>query len=234
MSDLLAPLRERLARNGAALSKDAEALLVAYHDLLVALNWKYALVSPGDEARIASRHFVESAGLLRWIPEGPARVLDFGAGGGLPGIVIRILRPAAQVVLLEARERKQDFLRHAVRTLGLSGTAVAASVEDLALAGAAPRKGSMLLSGPALFDRIVARSVAPLGDLLIATTPLLSHDGLLLAAKGSRVQEEIEQAAPLLDSLGLQWLEQRVDPLTTREGERIGLSTLVFRKARHT
>ena len=51
--DILAPLRERLDRDGGALSPEAAAALVAYHDLLVASNARYSLVSPADEERIA-------------------------------------------------------------------------------------------------------------------------------------------------------------------------------------
>ncbi len=215
---ILDPLRARLVRDGEALSSEAAAALVAYHDLLVASNSRYALVSPADEARIASRHFVESAGFLRWIPDGRVRVLDFGTGGGLPGIVIRILRPASAAVLLEARERKRVFLRHAVRVLALSGVRVAGSTRELMGEDAAP------------FDRVLARSVAPLEEVLPVAAPHLAEGGLLLAAKGSRAHDEAERARSLLAPLGLEWIEHRIDPLTTRGGERIGLSTLVLRR----
>ena len=217
-TDILAPLRERLEREGESLPEAAAAALRAYHDLLVASNAHYSLVSPADETRIASRHFVESAGFLRWIPEGGVRVLDFGAGGGLPGIVIRILRPASVVVLLEARERKRIFLRHALRTLGLSGAHVAGSAGELPGDEAGP------------FERVIARSVAPLDELLPAAAPHVADGGLLLVAKGSRVREEMARAQPLLTALGLELAEHLIDPLTTRDGERIGLSTLVLRK----
>jgi 16S rRNA (guanine527-N7)-methyltransferase len=209
-------LRERLALLGEALAPDQAAALVAYHDLLAASNARYSLVSPADEARIASRHFVESAGFLRWIPGGTIRVLDFGTGGGLPGIVIRILRPESTLVLLEARERKRVFLRHAARTLALSNVLIAGAIGDLSGEEGAP------------FARVVARSVGPLEEIVTACAPHLAADGLLLVAKGSRAHEEAERARPLLGPLGLRWAEHRIDPLTTRAGERIGLSTLVL------
>ena len=220
-SDTLEPLRERLASRGETLSESAAETLAAYRDLLLTSNPKYSLVSKSDEPRIVSRHFVESADFLRWIPDEEIRVVDLGSGGGLPGLVIQILRPATRVALLEARTRKQDFLRHAVRTLRLQRASVGASVEEL-LGGSRGRAGT--------FERVVVRSVAALEEIAPLAAALLAGGGLLLAAKGSRAEEEIDRAEGRLVSLGLEWIEQRFDPLTTRDGKRIGLSTLVLRK----
>lgn len=52
--------------------------------------------------------------------ERPARTLDLGSGGGLPGLVLAALRPAWPILLLDANQRRTDFLREAVAQLGWS------------------------------------------------------------------------------------------------------------------
>lgn len=53
-----------------------------------------------------------------------ATILDLGTGGGLPGLVVAEARPDATVVLLDARQRRTDFLRRAVARLGWDGRVV--------------------------------------------------------------------------------------------------------------
>jgi 16S rRNA (guanine(527)-N(7))-methyltransferase RsmG len=53
---------------------------------------------------------------MRWV--------DLGSGGGSPAFPIRIVRPLAQLTLVEARSRKVAFLREVVRELSLSDVAV--------------------------------------------------------------------------------------------------------------
>lgn len=75
-----------------------------------------------------------------------------GSGAGFPGIPIAIARPDLEVVLVERRERRVHFLRHVVRTLGLSCAVRRASIE-------APPDGP-------LFDAVLMRGVAPARDAL--------------------------------------------------------------------
>jgi 16S rRNA (guanine527-N7)-methyltransferase len=68
-------------------------------------------------------HALESALAAELISDGE-RVIDVGSGSGLPGVVLAALRPAAQFLLVEPRQKKAAFLRHTVRDLGLSGAKV--------------------------------------------------------------------------------------------------------------
>jgi 16S rRNA (guanine527-N7)-methyltransferase len=208
-------LRRRLDSIGETLSHEAHETLRAYEALLIEANARYSLVSPADVSRIVSRHFVDSVEFLRWIPPSGVSVLDIGSGGGLPGLVIQALRRDISVSLLERRHRKRVFLRLAVRRLGLDATRVAAEPADLGAVG--------------LFERVTVRGVGPLAEIAAAAAPFLAERALLLAAKGSRGTEEARVATAALSRLGLSWIEHRIVPLTTRSGERIGSTTLVFR-----
>ena len=57
----------------------------------------------------------------RLVPAGAASLVDLGSGGGLPGLVVAVGWPEAEMALLEANGRRAAFLRRAVDRLGLAG-----------------------------------------------------------------------------------------------------------------
>jgi 16S rRNA (guanine527-N7)-methyltransferase len=91
-----------------------------YYSLFIRWNARTNLTSVRDEEGILSRHFLESIACSRALPEGIATLLDFGSGGGFPGIPIAICRPEIAVTLAESQGKKAAFLQEAVRVLGLS------------------------------------------------------------------------------------------------------------------
>lgn len=148
------------------------------------------LLSPRGLEELPTRHVPECLALARRLPAGPARLLDVGSGGGLPGIVVAIARPDLRVALLEATTKKADFLRAAAVELGLDIEVLNARAEDLV--------GS--LAGR--YDLVTARAVAPLPRLLDWTMPFLRPGGRLYAVKGERWPAELEEATPRLAELG--------------------------------
>src|SRR3546814_14483358 len=108
----------------------------AYGALLTKWNRAINLVSPRSLEDLWRRHFLDSAQLRRHLPELPgdaARViLDVGAGAGFPGLVLALLG-CALVHLVEADQRKAQFLREAVRVTG-----AAAEVHARGQTGRAP------------------------------------------------------------------------------------------------
>jgi len=105
--------------NQPPLSSDAAAQFSAYLSLFLHWNARINLSSIREEEAILSRHFVESIVCARLLPTGLKTLLDFGSGGGFPGIPIALLRPEIAVVLAESQGKKAAFLHEAVRTLGL-------------------------------------------------------------------------------------------------------------------
>jgi len=220
----LRPVRAALAALGEELSPAQASHLLRYHALLVSSNPRYSLVSPHDVRRILDRHFVESVDLLRWIPQGAISILDIGSGGGLPGIVLKILRPDAAVTLLERRRRKQVFLRFAVHRLALADVRVCGPLADLV---AAPEGSGHV----AEFDRVVARAVGPLSEVLPVAAPFVRPNGLLITPKGSRVDEDLAAAAGAIRDTGLILTERRAETLTSPESGLIHRATLIFRRS---
>ncbi len=90
-----------------------------YLSLFVRWNAKMNLSSVRDPGEILGRHFVESITCARALPDNISTLLDFGSGGGLPGIPIALCRPEIAVTLAESQGKKAAFLQEAVRMLGI-------------------------------------------------------------------------------------------------------------------
>ncbi|HXG36717.1 MAG TPA: 16S rRNA (guanine(527)-N(7))-methyltransferase RsmG [Dehalococcoidia bacterium] len=183
-------------RLGLRLTAEQVGLFQLYvRDLLEAAP-RAGLTSLRTEDEVQRRHFLESLA-LGWLLEresvlGP-RVIDIGAGGGFPGLPLKIVWPHLHLTLLEASTRKTDFLRQLVATLALSGVEVVTGrAEDIA------RRAEHRES----YDLALARAVAPLPVLVELALPFLKVDGYLAALKGSRLAEELRASANALQQLG--------------------------------
>ena len=162
------------------------------------------LIGPREAPRLWERHLINCAVVAEAVPAS-ATVCDVGSGAGLPGVVLAIARPDLQVTLLEPLLRRAVFLNEVIADLGLAPTRVErARAEDV--------HGER-------FEVVTARAVAPLSRLLEWTMPLVSARGALLAMKGSSLEAELTDAAPVLRRLHCappQILELGVPPSTTR------------------
>lgn len=174
----------------------ARDLLARFRDLLAENRLAAGLTSVADLHEIERRHIGESLVLLDALEAAAvfaSPAIDIGAGGGLPGIPIKIARPDLQLTLLEATAKKASFLRKAVEQLGLSRVSVvSARAED---AGRDPAHRQM-------YALALARAVAPLPVLVELALPLLRVGGVLASPKGSRAQEEVEAAESALSKCG--------------------------------
>ena len=92
--------------------------LSRYFDLVQQHNAVLHLVGPCTPEEFATRHVLESLTLLEYLPLG-AKLVDVGAGAGLPSIPCLIVREDLRAVLIESKEKKAKFLAEAVATLGL-------------------------------------------------------------------------------------------------------------------
>ena len=104
----------------------------------------------------------------------PRRVLDLGSGGGVPGLVLALAWPEADMVLLDASARRAEFLAEAVATLDLQGRVRV----ERARAEAAGRD----LELRAAFDTVVARGFGPPAVTAECAAPFLEVGGRLLVS----------------------------------------------------
>jgi 16S rRNA (guanine527-N7)-methyltransferase len=156
------------------LDRFAELVLASPHNLL----------SKRGREEVHTRHIPECVELALMLPQGRARVLDLGAGGGFPGMVIAIVRPDLTLHLLDATSTKTTFLREAATSLGLAVQVHTGRAEHL---GRRPPLA-------AAFDVVTARAVAPLDRLVGWAMPFLRPGGVLYAVKGDRWEQELAAA----------------------------------------
>ena len=94
------------------------AILARYRDLLLAWNARVNLTAARTAAEVDA-HVADCMHLVAHVPARGALV-DVGAGGGLPAVVIAVCRPEVAVTALEPTHKKHAFLRTAARELGLA------------------------------------------------------------------------------------------------------------------
>src|SRR6478609_12019643 len=165
-------------------SRETEARLDRYVDLLVEWQAKTNLVAPSTLPNLWTRHISDSLQLLRLAPS--AKVwLDLGSGGGFPGVVLACAlaeTPGATVHLVERVAKNAGFLREASRVTASPGTVHPADIGDTVerLAGS--------------IDCITARAVAPLHQLVGFAEPLVRRGAKALFLKGQDVEAELTEA----------------------------------------
>jgi 16S rRNA (guanine527-N7)-methyltransferase len=156
----------------------AESRLTALSALLAAENDVQNLVSESSLGSLWVRHYADSAQLLRHVPrETSSPWLDLGTGAGFPGLVIAILRPECEVVMVESRTRRIDWLRRACVNLRIDN----ASVAGCRLEALETRK----------FRAISARAFAPLPRLLDLSARFSTAETVWLLPKGRSARQEL-------------------------------------------
>jgi 16S rRNA (guanine527-N7)-methyltransferase len=125
-------------------------------------------------------------------------VLDLGAGGGVPGLVIANDRPDIRVTLLDRRAKRTDFLVRAVSRLGWTDrvTVVCTDVDEFA--------------PPQPFDAVVARGFGPPERTLIVGTRLIRAGGRVLI---SEPPDADRWPITLLEQVGVDRLSDSGDPV---------------------
>jgi 16S rRNA (guanine527-N7)-methyltransferase len=178
-----------------------------YARLLVGAGVERGLLGPAEAARVWDRHLLNCAVVAELVPV-PCSLVDLGSGAGLPGIVLAMLLPDADVTLLEPMARRASFLEECVAELGLRNAAVRRGrAEDMA--------------GQITADVVIARAVAPMDRLAGLAAGLARPGGIVLAIKGAGAADEVMRAQPVLRQLGARDLQlvqvggDRVDPAAT-------------------
>lgn len=173
-----------------------------YHDMLIRANERFNLTRVPDDPREAvDRNYLDCISPLAhgW-PEGVHRLVDVGSGAGFPGIPLSIMLPGTRVVLVDALEKRVNFLKSVIDALGLNAEAVHLRAENAA-------RREDLREG---FDLAVARAVAPMNLLAEYLLPMARVGGRMLAMKGPSVEDELAEAEFALSELGGRL--ERVDP----------------------
>ena len=147
-----------------------------------------AITDPEEVARL---HFLDSAALLTLTDFREKTVVDVGTGAGFPGLPLRILEPSIRLTLLDAQNKRINFLQEVCQDLSLTGVSC---VHGRAEAFAAEHRET--------FDLAVSRAVAALPVLAELCLPLVKVGGSFLAMKSVDCTSELEAAGRALSLLG--------------------------------
>jgi len=165
-------------------SRETEARLDRYVDLLRQWQAKTNLVAPSTLPNLWTRHIADSLQLLALAPS--AKVwIDFGSGGGFPGVVLACAlaeTSGTMVHLVERNAKKAAFLREALRVTSAPGMVHLAEIGDTV----------DRITGPV--DCVTARAVAPLHRLIGFAEPLVRKGARALFSKGQDVEAELTEA----------------------------------------
>ncbi len=159
---------------GVVLTDEAAAALLRLLDELTHWNRAYNLTAITDRAQMLTHHLLDSLSVAPFVQG--STVADVGTGAGFPGLPLAVLAPQRRFVLIDSNGKKQRFVAHAARALGLANVAALhARAEEVRPAQP--------------FDTVVARLLAWVG-------PLCGPGTRVLAMKGRLPAEEIADVAP--------------------------------------
>jgi 16S rRNA (guanine527-N7)-methyltransferase len=165
-------------------SRETAARLDRYVELLLEWQAKTNLVAPSTLPTLWTRHISDSLQLLTLAPTAGTWV-DFGSGGGFPGVVLACAlaeTPGATVHLVERNAKKAAFLREALRLTNSPGIVLLADIGDSVdrIAGTV--------------DCVTARAVAPLHQLIGFAEPFVARGAKALFLKGQDVGSELTES----------------------------------------
>ncbi|TCS35538.1 16S rRNA m(7)G-527 methyltransferase [Paucimonas lemoignei] len=176
-------LRQGAEELGLALSDRQIGQLLDYLALLSKWNAVYNLTAVREPQQMLTQHVLDCLAALPAFA-GARNVLDVGAGGGLPGLVLATwaseCQPDLRVSMIDTVHKKTAFLTQAKSELGLANVTVyTARVETLKV------------DQP--FDVITSRAFAELKDFVIWSQHVLAQDGRFIAMKGVEPVDEISR-----------------------------------------
>lgn len=173
-------LRAAMGQLGLELQDEQVHQLLAYLDLIAKWNKVYNLTAVRDPDEMLVQHLFDSLGavgpLRRQVGAGAVRLLDVGSGAGLPGVVFAVCCPGLKVDCVDTVGKKAAFIQQAAAQLKLAN-----------LRGVHDRVEN--LHGP--YDVICSRAFASLPDFVTWSAGALEQDGVWLAMKGKRPDDEL-------------------------------------------
>ncbi|MGE8444975.1 MAG: 16S rRNA (guanine(527)-N(7))-methyltransferase RsmG [Comamonas sp.] len=200
MSALLeAPLRDGVQQLGLSLDDQQIAQLMAFLDLLQKWNKVYNLTSVRDPQEMLTHHLLDSLAavppLVRHLQGSglPApRLLDVGSGGGLPAVVFAICLPQLDVSCVDTVGKKIAFIQQAAAALRLRNLhGIQSRVEQLSQQ----------------YDVVSCRAFAALQDFTAWSAQTLKADGIWLAMKAKRPDDELALLPATVQVLNIEPLQ---------------------------
>ncbi|MFD0716173.1 16S rRNA (guanine(527)-N(7))-methyltransferase RsmG [Paenibacillus sp. GCM10027626] len=184
--------QEMLAAQGITLSERQLEQFELYYQLLVEWNEKMNLTGITEREAVYEKHFYDSISLSFYIDVKGRSLADIGSGAGFPSLPLKICYPDMKIMIVDALNKRIQFLKHVVERLGLDHVqCVHGRAEDIA----------RLPEHRDHYDFATARAVARLNVLAEFCLPFVRQNGLFIAMKGTAPDEELVEATASLQQL---------------------------------
>jgi len=183
-------IKELFAKNNVQIGEREVSLFETYYQNLISWNQKFNLTAITDKKEVAVKHFLDSVIAQKYFPYG-ATVVDVGSGAGFPAIPLKIVRDDLDITMLEALNKRVNFLQDTLAILDIAGKALHLRAEDAAY-------GAMRES----FDVATARAVTNTKQLVQYLLPLVKVGGSAVLYKGGDIEEELKEAEGAIKVLG--------------------------------
>jgi 16S rRNA (guanine527-N7)-methyltransferase len=195
---------------GIQLSKKQVSLFDVFLEGLWSWNRRLNLTGISEKRQVIIRLFLDSLVALTHLST-RGTLLDIGSGAGIPGLPLKIGQPNFEVHLLESKAKKISFLKDMIRKLGLKG------IE--ACQGRAEQKDDLPTLFPC-YDIVTVRALASLKKTITICSSYLEPGGLLVAFKGLRVDQEIEESRQLMKEFNFKISKKVLYSLPETQGRR--------------
>lgn len=159
-----------------------------YYELLVEWNEKINLTAITEKEMVYHKHFLDSLSLRRIFKNEPLTLLDVGSGAGFPSIPMKILFPEIRVTIIDALNKRINFLNILCNELSIEVELIHGRAEEF------DKKNH--------FDFVTARAVANLTMLSELCIPFVKKNGYFISMKGPKYKEEINACTNAFSILG--------------------------------
>lgn len=182
---LITLLADEAAQIGVILGPPEMAQFALFYDEFQLWNAKMNLTAVDAGPAFIIRHFIDSLLALPSIPPSTATLLDLGAGGGFPGVPLKIAQKKLKVTLLDASRKKTSFLRQVLIKMGQSDVRVITGRAEDQLKGHVPKEK---------YDVVISRATFKLSQFLVLGDAWIGTEGVIIAMKGREWLKEKEEA----------------------------------------
>ena len=181
---------EELKKINIELNDNQLEQLERYYELLVEWNEKFNLTNITDKEQVYLKHFYDSITLSKVVNLNNEKTLcDIGTGAGFPGLVLKIVFPNLKVILVDALNKRTEFLKEVIKQLKLENIEV---YHD--------RAEEFARNNIEKYDIVTARAVAHLSVLLEYSIPMVKINKYFIAMKAN-IETEIEESTNALEQL---------------------------------
>jgi len=162
-----------------------------FKDFIQQKNKLFNLTRLDSNDVIYGEYFYESLKPFANVNLNSKSILDIGSGGGVPGILLKLLDNSISLTIIESNSKKTNFLRDLCSTLEINSEILTKRAEDITN------------DEREKFDIVTSRAVAELKVILEVSVPYCKVGGMIIEPKGKNYMSELENAKKIISLLNI-------------------------------